>query len=91
VTEIDLKDFTWLTRKEAAEHLRVHVRTVDKWADEGRITRYKVEGIQSVRFKREELDALMVPEVTVESTCNCLGGTNPELHLPGAPGCVLEE
>lgn len=56
---------TWLTRKEAAAHCRVKSeRTIDRWAEEGKITRYKADGLQSVRFKRSELDALFVPEGT---------------------------
>jgi excisionase family DNA binding protein len=56
----------WLTRQEAAERARVDVRTIDRWAREGRITRHKVEGLQSVRFTVAEIDALIVPETTPE-------------------------
>lgn len=52
----------WLTKAEAAEHMRVSPRTIDAWAEAGRITRHRVEGLQSVRFRRDELDALLVPE-----------------------------
>lgn len=51
----------WLTRKEAAEHMRVNVRTIDRWADDGLLTEYKVGGLQSTRFKRADLDAMVKP------------------------------
>lgn len=51
----------WLTKNEAAEYMRVHPRTIDDWAKAGRITRHRIEGLQSVRFRRDELDALVVP------------------------------
>ena len=54
-----------LTREEAAEHMActtygrtVNPRTVDRWADAGRIARTKLGGLQWVRFRRAELDAL---------------------------------
>ena len=52
----------WLTKAEAADRMRVTERTLDRWAEAGRLTRYRVEGIQSVRFARAELDALIVAE-----------------------------
>ncbi len=51
----------WFTKDEAAAHVRVRPRTIDRWANEGRITRYKVDGMQSVRFARDELDQLIQP------------------------------
>jgi excisionase family DNA binding protein len=61
--DTDTDGVTWLTRKEAAQYCRVRSeRTIDRWAEEGRITRYRAEGLQSVRFKRAELDALFVAE-----------------------------
>lgn len=50
----------WLTRKEAAEHAGVKsTRTIDRWADEGRIERHKIAGLQHVRFRTADLDALL--------------------------------
>lgn len=48
----------WVTRSEAAQLAQVHVRTVDKWANEGRITRRKVGGLQWVRFSLLEIMAM---------------------------------
>jgi len=52
----------WLTKAEAADYMRVDARTIDRWASAGRITKHRVAGIQSVRFSRAELDALVQPE-----------------------------
>lgn len=52
----------WLSRRDAAEHCGVRSeRTIDRWADEGRLTRYRADGLQSVRFRRSDLDALFKP------------------------------
>jgi excisionase family DNA binding protein len=53
-----LETMVWLTRKELATYARVDVRTVDRWANQGLIQRYRAEGVQSVRFKRSEAEAL---------------------------------
>lgn len=51
-----------MTKAEAAAYMRVTPRTIDRWAAAGRIKRYRVGASQSVRFKRAELDALVIPE-----------------------------
>ena len=56
----------WLTKAEAAAYMRVEPRTIDRWVRAGRLTRHKVEGLQSVRFARGELDALVQPETTTD-------------------------
>lgn len=56
----------WLTKDEAAEHLRVKPRTIDRWAADGKIQKYKIDGLQSVRFDRDELDRLVVPATDQE-------------------------
>lgn len=77
-TDDPLAEVTWLTRAEAAVHARVHVRTIDKWVVDGRLTKYTVKGLQSVRFKREEIDALMVPSPATGSI-----GCFPPIEDPG--------
>lgn len=52
----------YFTRHEAAAYLRVSVRTIDRYADDGKLPAFRIKGIQSVRFKRADLDALVVPE-----------------------------
>lgn len=49
----------WMTRARAAGYMDVSLNTIDRWAREGKIRRYQVAGMRSVRFKREELDALV--------------------------------
>ena len=56
----------WLTKDEAADHLRVKPRTIDRWAEQGKITKYKVGDLQSVRFDRDELDRLIKPAADQE-------------------------
>lgn len=51
----------WLTREEAAERLRVSPRTLDRYAREEKIAKYKVAGTQSVRYRADEVDALVQP------------------------------
>lgn len=58
----------WLTRAEAASYLRISTATVDRLASSGKITRHRIAGVpaggnRSVRFRREELDALLTPAV----------------------------
>lgn len=52
----------YLTREQAATFLSVHPKTLDRWFREGRVERYKVAGIQSVRYKEEDLRALLIPD-----------------------------
>jgi len=49
-----------LTRDQAAELMGVQVRTIDRWADSGWITRYRVN-INGVRFTREDLEKMRQP------------------------------
>lgn len=63
-----MSDTEWITRDEAAELVGVNVRTVDKWANDGRITRYRIGGLQWVRFNRSEVLAMMEPVPVAEPT-----------------------
>jgi excisionase family DNA binding protein len=51
----------WLTYDEAAAYCKVKLRTFERWVAEGRVVRHKVAGMKSVRFHRDDLDALMKP------------------------------
>jgi excisionase family DNA binding protein len=55
-----------LTRAAAAELAGVDVRTIDRWANDGRITRYKIGGLQWVRFKRSEILDMKLPQPTIK-------------------------
>lgn len=47
----------FVTRAEAAELAGVDTRTIDRWANEGRIYRHKVGNRQWVRFRKVEIEA----------------------------------
>lgn len=49
----------WLTRAEAAQILGVSPQTVDKRANEGQLPRYRVTGGRAVRFRIEDVRALL--------------------------------
>jgi excisionase family DNA binding protein len=49
----------WLTTKEAAEYLRVHVNTVRRWAREGAIPAVKLGNRGGFRFRREDLERFL--------------------------------
>lgn len=55
------KPTKWLTRNEAADRLRVSPHTVDRYAREGRLQKYKVGDLQSVRFDMDQVDKLVQP------------------------------
>jgi excisionase family DNA binding protein len=55
------QDQDLITRAEAAELAGVNTRTIDRWANEERITRYKVGGLQWVRFDRHEVAGMREP------------------------------
>lgn len=52
-------DRTWLSREEAADHLRISWQALDKLCRKGIITRYRIGGIGKPKFKRAELDRTM--------------------------------
>jgi excisionase family DNA binding protein len=58
---------TYQTKAEAAAYMRVSQSTIDRWTREGRLNRYKIEGIRSSRYKTSELDELVVPDVEEDS------------------------
>ena len=47
----------WMTKEEAAAHLRVSQRTLDRRVAAGELPSYQL-GPQAVRFRRADLDAL---------------------------------
>lgn len=59
VTE-DVEPFL-ITREAAGELAGVGPRTVDRWANENLVTRYKVGGLQWVRFDSREVAAMRRP------------------------------
>ena len=51
----------WLTLAEAAAYLKVAKPTIYRLCEEGCLPFYKLAGIGQRRFKRADLDALLVP------------------------------
>lgn len=62
------QDRDLITRAEAAKLAGVDVRTVDRWANRGLITRYKVGGLQWVRFDAYEVGLMREPETGTVSS-----------------------
>lgn len=63
---MDDAETPWLTRVEAAAYLRVSTVKIDRLARRGSLTRYRLKDTPagspgSVRFRREELDSLLIP------------------------------
>ncbi len=53
----------WTTRAEAAQYLRVTPKTIDRYVQQGLLTKFSIAGGRSTRFKVSELDALLQPEI----------------------------
>lgn len=51
-------DTQWVSRKEAAEMAGVTMRTVDRWADAGRIVRHE-DGRGHIRFRLDEVQNMI--------------------------------
>lgn len=47
----------WMTRREAAEYLRVSIATFDRLVREDKIHKFTATGRRQVLFDREQLDA----------------------------------
>ena len=52
---------TWLTIEEAAAYLRVSDRTIRRALRAGDVKAYRVGGRRDLRFRREDLDAYLLP------------------------------
>ncbi len=51
----------WLTRDEAAAHLKISTRTLTRWTEHGRCPVHRTPGGRP-RFLRRELDELMTSD-----------------------------
>ncbi len=47
----------WATKDQAAQHIGVHINTIDRWRNQGRITTYQVGGV--IRFDLDQIDAIL--------------------------------
>lgn len=52
----------YLTKREAAQYLHVHPRTLERYIKSGRLKAYR--GEQALRFKKEDLDKALTPVVS---------------------------
>jgi excisionase family DNA binding protein len=52
----------WMSKAEATAYLGVSDWSIDRYVKSGQLTRYKLGGTQTVRFRREDIEALLVPE-----------------------------
>lgn len=59
---------TYVTRQEAARIAFVHLRTIDRWLDDGTLTRHQARKGRAVRIKRAELDELITPVPTTNDS-----------------------
>lgn len=51
----------FITRQEAARIAFVHLRTIDRWLDDGTLTRHQTRKGRAVRIRRTELNELITP------------------------------
>ena len=51
----------WLTLEEAARYLKVSKQTIYRYCDQGKLPFYTLAGEGYRRFKKEDLDQLLVP------------------------------
>lgn len=58
----NFSDDVWLTMPQAIEYLQVSRRTLYRLMDEGILPYYRITGTRQRRFKRSDLDQLMVLE-----------------------------
>lgn len=56
-----MTDAEFITRELAAEIAQVSETTIDRWARAGRLTKYKVPGRVSTRYRRADLMAILAP------------------------------
>ncbi len=50
---------TIMTTEEVAAFMHVSRHTVARWHRDGRLPKYTIAGLQSVRFKRSDVEALL--------------------------------
>ena len=50
----------WLSSRQAADYLGVHIKTIQRWADSGRLPAWRL-GNQYLRFRRGDVEAMLKP------------------------------
>lgn len=51
----------WYTRAEAADYLRVHPATLDRYVRQGLLRRHKLRGVAHARYSASDLAAMHEP------------------------------
>lgn len=95
-----MNDSPWMTKPEATEYLKVSTETLRRYTTNGWLTAYKIGGTGSVRYKREDLDDLMVQidvgpewlstppdEAVNKGDCPCPSNTKHRATYPNSTGC----
>jgi excisionase family DNA binding protein len=54
----------WLTQQQAADRLGVHLRTIERARAAGQLPTYRAGTKRGLRFRVEDVDALMQPDTT---------------------------
>lgn len=52
----------WLSKEEAADYLGVSLFTIERYARDGKLPRYRLVGGKNTRYKREDVEALIVAD-----------------------------
>lgn len=60
----------WMSRQEVADYLRVHPNSVDKLARNGVLTRYRVEGMNQLLYKRDEVAGIVFEDEHPDSNAS---------------------
>jgi len=55
----------WLTAEEAAQYLKVKIRTLLLWVRQGKVNAFALSGVW--RFRREDLDSALLSRPVVSS------------------------
>lgn len=63
-----------LTPEDVADYLKVHVETVRLWIRSGRLPAYRLGGLRALRIRRSDVDALLLPVESGDSTPLQQGG-----------------
>lgn len=58
----------WLTQQQAADRLGVHLRTIERHRAANRLPTYRAGATRALRFRVEDVDALMQPDPPADST-----------------------
>jgi excisionase family DNA binding protein len=57
---------TWFNVQEASDYLRISRPSLYELIKKGVLPSYTIKGLKGRRFRREDLDALMIPDETYD-------------------------